>query len=52
MLRYFSSVKLPQIIKILSARSGAGISIVSVLVELAAVSASSAYGFANNFPFT
>ncbi|XP_033760062.1 mannose-P-dolichol utilization defect 1 protein-like [Pecten maximus] len=45
-------VKLPQIIKILQAKSAKGISFISVLFELIAVSATTAYGFAMGFPFS
>lgn len=44
-------VKLPQIIKLIRAKSGAGISMVSVYLELMAVVSSCAYGYASNFPF-
>ncbi|XP_069104099.1 mannose-P-dolichol utilization defect 1 protein-like [Argopecten irradians] len=45
-------VKLPQIIKIFQAKSAKGISFISVLLELIAVSATTAYGFAMAFPFS
>ncbi|XP_012945276.1 mannose-P-dolichol utilization defect 1 protein [Aplysia californica] len=47
-----SIVKLPQVIKIFKAKSGQGISLVSVTFELMAISASWAYGAGNNFPFS
>jgi len=45
-------VKLPQLIKILRAKSGRGISFTSQLMELTAVSTSVAYGRAKLFPFS
>ncbi|KAK7480584.1 hypothetical protein BaRGS_00028160 [Batillaria attramentaria] len=45
-------VKLPQIIKMLQAKSGAGISLMSVTFELIAISATWSYGFAQKFPFS
>ncbi|CAH1781897.1 unnamed protein product, partial [Owenia fusiformis] len=45
-------VKLPQIIKLLSAKSAEGLSFASVILELLAVSASTSYGYAMNFPFS
>ncbi|XP_013417013.1 mannose-P-dolichol utilization defect 1 protein-like [Lingula anatina] len=45
-------VKVPQIVKIISARSGEGISMPSTVLELTAVIASAAYGYANKFPFS
>ncbi|XP_060080368.1 mannose-P-dolichol utilization defect 1 protein-like [Ylistrum balloti] len=45
-------VKLPQIIKISQAKSAKGISFMSVLFELIAVSATTAYGYAMRFPFS
>uniref|UniRef100_K1R7D3 Mannose-P-dolichol utilization defect 1 protein n=1 Tax=Magallana gigas TaxID=29159 RepID=K1R7D3_MAGGI len=44
-------VKLPQIMKIVSAGSGKGISLVAVMCELFAISATTTYGFAMSFPF-
>jgi mannose-P-dolichol utilization defect protein 1 len=45
-------VKLPQVIKILSARSGAGISVLGVLLEVLAISFNASYSFAKKYPFT
>jgi mannose-P-dolichol utilization defect protein 1 len=44
-------VKLPQIIKILIAKSGEGINMTSVLLELLAITGNVAYGFAQGYPF-
>ncbi|XP_059160381.1 mannose-P-dolichol utilization defect 1 protein-like [Physella acuta] len=45
-------VKLPQIVKILQAKNGQGISLLSVSLELVAISASWAYGKGHQFPFS
>ncbi|CAL1542883.1 unnamed protein product [Lymnaea stagnalis] len=45
-------VKVPQILKIFKAKSGDGISLTSVTLELVAISASWAYGRGKNFPFS
>lgn len=45
-------VKLPQIIKITNSKSGKGINIFAVCLELFAISASLAYSFVNGFPFS
>ncbi|XP_054161564.1 mannose-P-dolichol utilization defect 1 protein-like [Oppia nitens] len=45
-------VKLPQFLKIWSARSGEGISLIGVVLELLAMTFSASYAFANNFPFS
>ncbi|XP_033638014.1 mannose-P-dolichol utilization defect 1 protein-like [Asterias rubens] len=45
-------VKLPQIIKILMSKSGAGINVPAVTVELMAISFTWAYAVANSFPFS
>lgn len=45
-------VKLPQIIKIINAKSGEGISMASVIFELIAISATLSYGYAKSFPFS
>lgn len=47
-----SIVKVPQILKIFKARSGDGISLISVSLELVAISSSWAYGKGKNFPFS
>ena len=45
-------VKLPQVIKILKAKSGAGISVLGVLLEVLAISFNASYSFAKKYPFT
>lgn len=45
------AVKVPQIGKLMKARSGEGISIVGTTLELLAVTSTLAYGYRNNFPF-
>lgn len=45
-------VKVPQIVKILSAKSAEGLSIISSTLELTAITATMAYSYANNFPFS
>ncbi|KAH9512753.1 Mannose-P-dolichol utilization defect 1 protein [Bulinus truncatus] len=45
-------VKVPQLIKIFKAKSGEGISLISVSLELVAISATWAYGKGHNFPFS
>jgi len=45
-------VKVPQIMKILSARSGAGISLSSLFLEIIGLSSMVAYSFANKFHFS
>ena len=45
-------VKMPQLVKILGAKSGEGISFAGVLLELVAMTFSAAYAFANRFPFS
>ncbi|XP_074658129.1 mannose-P-dolichol utilization defect 1 protein-like isoform X2 [Tubulanus polymorphus] len=45
-------VKLPQIVKILSAKSGAGISMLSIIMELVAIASAAAYGWAMKYPFS
>lgn len=47
-----SIVKVPQILKITSARSGAGVSFSAVALESAAILATLAYGFRQGFPFS
>ncbi len=44
-------VKVPQIVKIVRAKSGRGISLISCSLELAAVTSTMAYGFAKSYPF-
>jgi len=46
-----SSVKVPQILKIVYASSAAGLSFASSCMELMAITGSLAYGFAMGFPF-
>nr|XP_057934235.1 mannose-P-dolichol utilization defect 1 protein-like isoform X2 [Doryrhamphus excisus] len=45
-------VKLPQIVKVIGAKSAEGLSFPSVLVELLAITGSIAYSVANRFPFS
>lgn len=45
-------VKLPQLLKMAGAKSGEGISLPSVLLELAAISTTVAYSVAKSFPFS
>lgn len=45
-------VKLPQVIKILSAKSGAGISVFGTLLEALAITFNASYSMAKNYPFT
>ncbi|EZA56222.1 hypothetical protein DMN91_009763 [Ooceraea biroi] len=45
-------VKIPQIVKIIKNKSGEGINVFSVLLDLFAISAMSSYSFMNKFPFS
>ncbi|XP_070785960.1 mannose-P-dolichol utilization defect 1b [Enoplosus armatus] len=45
-------VKLPQILKLMGAKSAEGLSFKSVLLELLAISGTMAYSIANKFPFS
>ncbi|XP_061767897.1 mannose-P-dolichol utilization defect 1 protein-like [Nerophis ophidion] len=45
-------VKLPQIVKVIKAKSAEGLSFPSVLVELLAITGSIAYSVTNSFPFS
>ncbi|XP_069655783.1 LOW QUALITY PROTEIN: mannose-P-dolichol utilization defect 1 protein [Haliaeetus albicilla] len=45
-------VKLPQVLKVVGARSGAGLSVPAVLLELLALGGTVAYGCARAFPFS
>lgn len=45
------TVKLPQILKLMGAKSSEGLSFKSVLLELLAITGTMAYSIANNFPF-
>ncbi|XP_040604888.1 mannose-P-dolichol utilization defect 1 protein isoform X3 [Mesocricetus auratus] len=45
-------VKLPQIFKILGAKSAEGLSLQSVMLELVALTGTVVYSIANNFPFS
>lgn len=45
-------VKLPQILKLMGAKSAEGLSFKSVLLELFAITGTMAYSIANNFPFS
>lgn len=44
-------VKLPQILKLIGAKSAEGLSFKSVLLELLAITGTMAYSIANKFPF-
>ncbi|XP_064456433.1 mannose-P-dolichol utilization defect 1 protein-like isoform X2 [Ornithodoros turicata] len=45
-------VKVPQIVKLWKAQSAEGISLASVLLELGGITATTAYSFANRYPFS
>lgn len=45
-------VKLPQILKVIGAKSAEGLSFNSILLELLAITGTMAYSIANNFPFS
>lgn len=47
-----SIVKLPQVLKIFGAKSGVGISLFGVLLELMAITFNGSYSFRNNFPLS
>ena len=47
-----SLVKVPQVLKIMGSGSAEGISFMSILLELIAITFSGVYGFSNNFPFS
>lgn len=47
-----SAVKIPQVLKIFNAKSGAGITILGALLELLAITFNTCYCFRNNFPFS
>ena len=47
-----SLVKVPQVLKIMASGSAEGISFMSVLLELIAITFSGVYGYSNNFPFS
>lgn len=47
-----SAVKLPQVLKIFGAKSGIGITIYGVLLELLAITFNACYSFRNDFPFS
>lgn len=47
-----SAVKIPQVLKIFQAKSGAGITVVGALLELLAITFNTCYCFRNNFPFS
>lgn len=46
------TVKIPQIVKIAGSRSAEGISLLGVILELIAISATWAYSVANAYPFS
>jgi len=45
-------VKIPQILKIIKSKSGEGINVFSVLLDLFAITAMSSYSFCSKFPFS
>ncbi|KAI9554430.1 hypothetical protein GHT06_019702 [Daphnia sinensis] len=45
-------VKVPQILKLFNAKSGEGINLTAIFMELFAISANMAYSFRNEFPFS
>lgn len=47
-----SAVKVPQVLKIFKAKSGAGITVFGALLELLAITFNTCYCFRNNFPFS
>lgn len=47
-----SVVKVPQILKLLSSKSAAGVSVLSYLLETAALAVTLSYNFRNGFPFS
>lgn len=51
LLPSFLLVKLPQILKLISAKSAEGLSFNAVLLELLAISGTMAYSIASKFPF-
>lgn len=50
-LSFLLIVKLPQILKLIGAKSAEGLSFKSVLLELLAITGTIAYSIANKFPF-
>uniref|UniRef100_H2M4H0 Mannose-P-dolichol utilization defect 1 protein homolog n=1 Tax=Oryzias latipes TaxID=8090 RepID=H2M4H0_ORYLA len=50
--RLLLSLKLPQILKLMAAKSAEGLSFKSVLLELLAITGTMAYSIANGFPFS
>lgn len=50
-LLFLSLVKLPQVFKILRAKSAEGLSLQSVMLELVALTGTMVYSITNNFPF-
>lgn len=53
MLTYFIciTVKVPQITKIYGGKSAEGLSVISIFLELFAITANVAYSYINKFPF-
>jgi len=47
-----SMVKLPQVLKVMSSGSGEGISLLGVLLELTALTMTTAYSYSQGFPFS
>lgn len=50
-IRFFLLVKVPQIVKILQSKSAEGINVLSVLLDLFAITAMVSYSFVSRFPF-
>ena len=48
---FFFTVKLPQILKVVGAKSAEGLSFQTVILELLAITGTMAYSIANKFPF-
>lgn len=51
LVEFSIAVKIPQITKIYHAKSGEGISLFSVLLDVFGITAMTSYGFASKFPF-
>jgi uncharacterized protein with PQ loop repeat len=51
LLCVFFLVKIPQVLKIFQNKSAQGINVISILLELFAITATAAYSFVSGFPF-
>lgn len=51
LLRFLLAVKLPQILKLMGARSAEGLSFNAVLLELLAITGTMVYSVTHKFPF-